>query len=1006
MAMAAFDDGLGLTRTMNSDDEVRGRVAGRSARALAIGVQSRRACVLLMTPARQSAGATEYHTPQFSDEESDTEVQAPRAEAPSSASSSSSPSERAADAVEETSEINDLAAGLVDESSGARLGPTRREAATSWSFAGALAAAAAGERPSDVVSSLQFKIARRARERERRGIKPIAETEQAAAAAEALAAKEAAAAATGVRAGKRARPAAEEMSSGEDSDGDDDDDAAPAAAPVSSTSAKRGRSDGVKDAAKARAVEQDAMRRAAASALRASDASTFEDLRLSRPLLTAIRGLGWATPTPIQARALPLAMTGRDVLGSAVTGSGKTAAFLLPCLERLLFRDRSAPATRVLIVLPTRELATQCHAVARRLASATDIRCALVVGGLSSAVQAAELRTRPDVVIGTPGRMLDHLLNSPSVDCDDVDVLVLDEADRLLDMGFTDEVTQIVNLCPPSRQTLLFSATMTRDIEALATLSLRRPVEVTADPLFDMARTLTQEFVRLRGGREDDREAIVLALCTRGFGRGTIVFCKRKHDAHRLSLVLGLAGLAAAELHGNLSQKQRLEALEAFREGRAGILVATDVAGRGLDIQGVRTVINSDMPRDLTTYVHRVGRTARAGREGRSITLVGERSRAVMREAVKRAKRNVKSRNVPLAVLERFREAVEGMEGDIAAIVADEQVEREARSAESEMMRVQNMVQHADAIAARPARKWVMSERQKRVVRRAEQNAAEEAEARGDVEGGTLAGALRFDEDDAAETQRDAKRAEEKSLTVRERKERKLQEIRAARMEAKLAKEKKMHRMTRAKRRRFQAREEMKKEMGEVTRAASQVATNDEDAAIAAVAAKKRKVLLLATSDAQHSAARKTKREARRTAAELGVSAGRIERAISKDVTTTLGSAKRKKGAAAVAARARLRSAGGDAVAAATAQFRRSADPGRSAESAFSGDGVTRRVAGLAPSTRGAPSDGGDLLSRRHKEETKATPKASAEDEDKKRMPKGGKPGSHTFKSKKRYKRR
>lgn len=893
--------------------------------------------------------------------------------------------------------------------------PERRDVVTSWSFANALAAAAAGEKPTDVVSSLQFKIARRARERLSRGLKLLVDEERdnAAEAARAVQQAKLEAEAEAARPGKRPR-------AGDDVDG---------------TQAKRGRGDGdgadgtVKDttsaavasaaaaasynaaeAAAARAREGAAMRKAAAAALRAGDASSFEELKLSRPLLTSIKRLTWATPTPIQARAIPVAMAGRDVLGSAVTGSGKTAAFLLPCLERLLFRDRSVAATRVLIVLPTRELATQCHEVARRLAAASDIRCALVVGGLSSSVQAAELRTRPDVVIGTPGRLLDHLINSPSVDCDDVDVLVLDEADRLLDMGFTDEVNEIVKLCPPSRQTLLFSATMTKDIEALASLSLRRPVEVSADPLFDMARTLTQEFVRLRPGREDDREPIVLALCLRGFGNGTIVFCKRKYDAHRLALLLGLSGLAVAELHGNLSQKHRLEALEAFREGRAHILVATDVAGRGLDIRGVTTVINSDMPRDLTTYVHRVGRTARAGREGRSITLVGERSRAVMREAVKRAQRNVKSRIIPPAVLERYRQAVESMEQDVKAILMDESVEREARAAETQAQRAQNLVLHADDISSRPARRWVMSERQKTIIRRAEKNAAEEAEAQGHLGGANLGSALTDPSLMPASTPED----EAPRLSVRERKQKKLDEIRAAREAAKLAKEKKMHRMTRAKRRRVVAREDMRKELGEVTKASKRIATNDEDAAAAAKASEARKRLLMASSEGQHAGARKTKREARRAAAELGVAPGRIEKAVSREVTKTVASAKKKKGAAAVEARQRLAGAGGDAVAAATQRFHRAADPSSSAAGAAAmfGDDMStsRRRAGLMPGRGSAVDMVSNALERRHKAPHAAKGKegeAKAEGEDGARRKKhGSKPGSHAFKSKTRYRRK
>jgi ATP-dependent RNA helicase DDX27 len=227
-----------------------------------------------------------------------------------------------------------------------------------------------------------------------------------------------------------------------------------------------------------------------------------------------------------------------------------------------------------------------------------------------------------------PPAALDHIRNSLAVHCDDVDVLVLDECDRLLEMGFEDEVTEIVRACPVGRQTMLFSATMTARVETLAKLSLRKPVRVTADPLFDMAGRLVQEFVRIKAGREDDREALLLALATRSFsGGGALIFAIHKHTAHRLAILLTLAGLSVAELHGNLTQRQRLSALEDFREARVNFLVATDLAGRGLDISGVRVVINFEMPRELTAYVHRVGRTARAGRAGVAVTLVSEDQR-------------------------------------------------------------------------------------------------------------------------------------------------------------------------------------------------------------------------------------------------------------------------------------------------------------------------------------------------------------------------------------------
>ena len=315
--------------------------------------------------------------------------------------------------------------------------------------------------------------------------------------------------------------------------------------------------------------------------------TSFAGLHLSRPLLRAIADLGYKAPTPIQVRpgptgvcltcstshtcrpyqrrVIPLCLAGRDVCGSAVTGSGKTAAFLLPALERLLFRPKHIPATRVLIVTPTRELATQILSMTKKLAKYTDIRAALAVGGHSLKVQEADLRARPEIVVCTPGRIIDLLRNSRSVHVDDVDILIMDEADRLLEMGFKDEVEEIIRHCPAGRQTVLLSATMVSQVKELIALSLNKPVRVSADPLYDVAQRLSQEFVRIRENRDGDREAILVALVTRSFRKEVIVFCPTKKLAHRLTLVLGLAGVECGELHGDLTQQQRLDALNAFR---------------------------------------------------------------------------------------------------------------------------------------------------------------------------------------------------------------------------------------------------------------------------------------------------------------------------------------------------------------------------------------------------------------------------------------------------------
>eukprot|EP00741_Cyanophora_paradoxa_P004313 tig00000792_g4187.t1 len=437
---------------------------------------------------------------------------------------------------------------------------------------------------------------------------------------------------------------------------------------------------------------------------------SFSEMHLSRPVLKAIEKQGYSKPTPIQARTIPVALQGRDICGSAVTGSGKTAAFVVPIVERLLHRPKRVAATRVLVLLPTRELAAQCLSVFERFCAFTDIRACLVVGGLSNKVQEANLRARPDIVVATPGRMIDHLRNARSVDLDDVEILVLDEADRLLEMGFTEEVEEVVQSCPKGRQTLLFSATMTEEVGQLIRLSLNQPVRIAVDPAANVARTLSQEFVRVRKSKEGDREAILLALVARTYTSKTIVFCKAKKQAHRLKILFGLAGLKAAELHGNLTQLQRLDALETFRDGKADFLIATDLAARGLDILGVETVINYDMPRTLTQYIHRVGRTARAGTRGRSCSLVGDGHRRLLKDIMENTTRErVKARTVARGPVDEWRGRIEGFEGDVRDILRLEFEEKLLRKAEMEANKAKNLVEHAEEIAARPAKTWFQS---------------------------------------------------------------------------------------------------------------------------------------------------------------------------------------------------------------------------------------------------------------------------------------------------------
>ncbi|KAH1153960.1 hypothetical protein GLYMA_18G101600v4 [Glycine max] len=494
-------------------------------------------------------------------------------------------------------------------------------------------------------------------------------------------------------------------------------------------------------------------------------ADSFLQLNLSRPLLRACEALGYSKPTPIQAACIPLALSGRDICGSAITGSGKTAAFALPTLERLLFRPKRMRAIRVLILTPTRELAVQVHSMIEKLAQFTDIRCCLVVGGLSTKVQEAALRTMPDIVVATPGRMIDHLRNAMSVDLDDLAVLILDEADRLLELGFSAEIQELVRLCPKKRQTMLFSATMTEEVDELIKLSLSKPLRLSADPSTKRPATLTEEVVRIRRMREVNQEAVLLAMCSKTFTSKVIIFSGTKQAAHRLKIIFGLAGSKAAELHGNLTQAQRLEALEQFRKQQVDFLVATDVAARGLDIIGVQTVINFACPRDLTSYVHRVGRTARAGREGYAVTFVTDNDRSLLKAIAKRAGSKLKSRIVAEQSIHKWSHIIEQMEDQISEVLQEEREERVLRKAEMEATKAENMIAHREEIFSRPKRTWFVTEKEKKLASKASKASMDNSKSSGkDVISAEQAENLRMKEKRKREREKHLPRKQRRKL--------------------------------------------------------------------------------------------------------------------------------------------------------------------------------------------------------------------------------------------------
>ncbi|KAK4459128.1 putative ATP-dependent RNA helicase drs-1 [Cladorrhinum samala] len=460
--------------------------------------------------------------------------------------------------------------------------------------------------------------------------------------------------------------------------------------------------------------------------------ASFQSMSLSRPILRGLTTVGFTKPTPIQAKTIPIALMGKDVVGGAVTGSGKTAAFVVPILERLLYRPKKVPTTRVVILTPTRELAIQCHAVATKLACHTDIKFCLAVGGLSLKVQEGELRLRPDVVIATPGRFIDHMRNSASFTIETVEIMVLDEADRMLEDGFADELNEILTSLPKSRQTMLFSATMTSSVDRLIRVGMSKPVRIMVDSQKKTAGNLVQEFVRLRPGREDKRMGYLVHLCKNFFTERVIIFFRQKKTAHKARIIFGLLGLTSAELHGSMNQAQRIASVEDFRDGKVSYLLATDLASRGLDIKGIDTVINYEAPQTQEIYVHRVGRTARAGRSGVALTLAAEPDRKIVKSVVRAGKAQgakIVSRVVDPADADKWQEQIDGMEDEIEEIMREEKEEKQLQQVEMQVKKGENLIKYEDDIKSRPKRTWFETQQDKKAAKdagRAELNGVRE----------------------------------------------------------------------------------------------------------------------------------------------------------------------------------------------------------------------------------------------------------------------------------------
>ncbi|KAK4227590.1 putative ATP-dependent rRNA helicase RRP3 [Podospora fimiseda] len=348
-----------------------------------------------------------------------------------------------------------------------------------------------------------------------------------------------------------------------------------------------------------------------------SQPKSFKELGIVDSLCEACDRLGYKKPTAIQAEAIPLALQDRDIIGIAETGSGKTAAFALPILQALL--DKPQPLF-ALVLAPTRELAAQIAQQFEALGSLISLRCALLLGGLDMVQQAIVLGKKPHVVVATPGRLLDHLEKTKGFSLRNLRYCVMDEADRLLDMDFGPILEKILKFLPRERRTFLFSATMSSKVESLQRASLRDPLKVNvSSSKYQTVSTLKSNYILVP---QKHKDVYLVYLCNEFNGKTIIIFVRTVLDTQRIAILLRTLGMGAVPLHGGLSQTARLGALNKFRSGARNILVATDVAARGLDIPNVDAVINYDLPSDSKTYIHRVGRTARAGKSGNAVNIV------------------------------------------------------------------------------------------------------------------------------------------------------------------------------------------------------------------------------------------------------------------------------------------------------------------------------------------------------------------------------------------------
>src|SRR3989344_4661359 len=368
-----------------------------------------------------------------------------------------------------------------------------------------------------------------------------------------------------------------------------------------------------------------------------TEVHSFSTLGIMPEILATLGKLGMTTPTPIQYKAIPLANSGEDVIGIAQTGTGKTLAFGIPMLQRLVGSEG-----RGLILLPTRELAVQVDEALSKLGASLGMKTAVLIGGANMRQQVAAIRRNPNIIIATPGRLIDHLQHD-TIRLGKVSILVLDEADRMLDMGFQPQIKRILETVPHDRQTMLFSATLSRDIGAIATKHMRTPTHIEVAPQGTTSEKVSQEFYIVHR----EQKMPLLEKILYDYKGSTLVFARTKHGAKKVMEAIKVLGHKVAEIHGNRSLGQRRDALDGFKSGKYRVLVATDIASRGIDVKGIELVVNFDLPSDSSDYVHRIGRTARAGAEGHAISFAMPQEKGGIRDIERLIRKAVQVSPIP-----------------------------------------------------------------------------------------------------------------------------------------------------------------------------------------------------------------------------------------------------------------------------------------------------------------------------------------------------------------------